>query len=163
MPVLSGAQVLDICRSDPGLSNIPIIVMTQEEEAERDPLTGLYSGDFFFEYIRQIEQYNDAPMDAIVIDIEHFHLINEIFGRDEGDRILKKVASLIESELKDGFGIACRLSADTFFIYHSCPEDHMAFANRMIAEMDSLYRAPAKIRIRIGINKDVDRNDTCEQ
>ena len=36
------------------------------DSAQADPLTGLYSNDFFFEYIRQFEQYNDAPMDAIV-------------------------------------------------------------------------------------------------
>ena len=206
MPVLSGAQVLDICRSDPELSGIPIIVMTQEEEAEvtsiragaddfikkpynmpevilarceriidlyekknlidsaqTDPLTGLYSNDFFFEYIRQFEQYNDAPMDAIVMDIEHFHLINEIYGRGEGDRILKKIADLIGDELKDSFGIACRCSADTFYIYHSCTEDYSAFTERMIMEMGSVSLSPARIRIRIGINKNVDKSDTCEQ
>lgn len=206
MPVLSGARVLDICRSDPELSGIPIIVMTQEEEAEvtsiragaddfikkpynmpevilarceriidlyekknlidsaqADPLTGLYSNDFFFEYIRQFEQYNDAPMDAIVMDIEHFHLINEIYGRGEGDRILKKIAHLIGDELKDSFGIACRCSADTFYIYHSCTEDYSAFTERMIMEMGSVSLSPARIRIRIGINKNVDKSDTCEQ
>ncbi len=206
MPVLSGARVLDICRSDPELSGIPIIVMTQEEEAEvtsiragaddfikkpynmpevilarceriidlyekknlidsaqADPLTGLYSNDFFFEYIRQFEQYNDAPMDAIVMDIEHFHLINEIYGRGEGDRILKKIAHLIGDELKDSFGIACRCSADTFYIYHSCSEDYSAFTERMIMEMGSVSLSPARIRIRIGINKNVDKSDTCEQ
>ena len=34
MPVMSGAGVLEICRSDLELSDIPIIVMTQEEDAE---------------------------------------------------------------------------------------------------------------------------------
>lgn len=206
MPVLGGDRVLDICRSDPELSGIPIIVMTQEEEAEvtsiragaddfikkpynmpevilarceriidlyekktlidsaeTDPLTGLYSNEFFFEYIRRFEQYNDAPMDAIVMDIEHFHLINEIYGRGEGDRILKKLADLIKAELKDSFGIACRSSADTFYIYHSCTEDYSALTERMIMEMGSVSLSPAKIRIRIGINKNVDKNDTCEQ
>ena len=206
MPVMSGAGVLEICRSDPELSDIPIIVMTQEEDAEvasiragaddfikkpynmpevilarceriidlyekknlidsaqADPLTGLYSSEFFFEYIRRFEQFNDAPMDAIVMDIEHFHLINEIYGRGEGDRILKKVANLIKTELKNSFGIACRSSADTFYIYHSCTEDYSAFAGRLIREMGSVSLSPARIRIRIGINKDVDKDDTCEQ
>ena len=206
MPVMSGAGVLEICRSDPELSDIPIIVMTQEEDAEvasiragaddfikkpynmpevilarceriidlyekknlidsaqADPLTGLYSSEFFFEYIRRFEQFNDAPMDAIVMDIEHFHLINEIYGRGEGDRILKKVANLIKTELKNSFGIACRSSADTFYIYHSCTEDYSAFAGRLIKEMGSVSLSPARIRIRIGINKDVDKDDTCEQ
>ncbi len=206
MPVMSGAGVLEICRSDLELSDIPIIVMTQEEDAEvasiragaddfikkpynmpevilarceriidlyekknlidsaqADPLTGLYSSEFFFEYIRRFEQFNDAPMDAIVMDIEHFHLINEIYGRGEGDRILKKVANLIKTELKNSFGIACRSSADTFYIYHSCTEDYSAFAGRLIKEMGSVSLSPARIRIRIGINKDVDKDDTCEQ
>ena len=144
MPVLGGQKVLEACRSDADLAGIPIIVMTQEEEAEvasiragaddfikkpynmpevilarceriidlyekknlidsaeTDPLTGLYSNDFFFEYIRQLEQFNDTKMDAIVMDIEHFHLINEIYGRSEGDRILKKLAALITRELED--------------------------------------------------------------
>ena len=206
MPVMSGAKVLEICRSDQELSGIPIIVMTQEEDAEvasiragaddfikkpynlpevilarceriidlyekknlidsaeTDPLTGLYSSEFFFEYIRRFEQYNDAPMDAIVMDIEHFHLINEIYGRGEGDRILKRIADLIGNELKDSFGIACRCSADTFYIYHSSKEDYSSLTERLIMEMGSVSLSPARIRIRIGINNNVDKNDTCEQ
>ncbi|MCR4601889.1 MAG: response regulator [Clostridia bacterium] len=34
MPVMGGEEVLRICRSDSVLSNIPVIVMTQEEDAE---------------------------------------------------------------------------------------------------------------------------------
>ena len=206
MPVMNGEQVLGICRSDPKLSGIPIIVMTQEEDAEvasiragaddfikkpynmpevilarceriidlyekkslidsaqTDPLTGLYSIDFFFEYIKQLEQFNSTRMDAIVMDIEHFHLLNEIYGRAEGDRILKSIASLIASELKSNFGIACRCSADTFYIYHSSMEDHTALVEKIAGEMASVSLSSAKIRIRIGINRNVDKNESCEQ
>ena len=34
MPVMSGEEVLKICRADDNLSDIPIIVMTQDEDAE---------------------------------------------------------------------------------------------------------------------------------
>ena len=58
--------------------------------AEKDHLTGMYSRDFFFEYIRQIEVYNrDRLMDALIFNIDHFHLINEMYGRKTGDMILK--------------------------------------------------------------------------
>lgn len=57
------------------------------DSTEVDSLTGLYSSDFFFEYIKRLEQYKEDQMDAIVMDIEHFHLINEIYGRDEGDAV----------------------------------------------------------------------------
>lgn len=206
MPVLGGEEVLRRCKSDPKLSSIPIIVLTQDEDAEvssikagaddfikkpynmpevilarceriidlyekktlidsaeTDPLTGLYSADFFFEYIRQFEEYNSDRMDAIVMDIEHFHLINEIYGRSEGDAVLEKVAELIKGELEESFGIACRASADTFYVYMAPKDDQDAFAEKMTKEMNSDSFSSAKIRLRIGINKDVDKSDSPEQ
>ena len=206
MPVMSGDEVLRICKSDDKLSHIPVIVMTQEEDAEvpsiragaddfikkpynmpevilarceriielyekkelidsaeTDPLTGLYARDFFFEYIRRLKKYNDARMDAIVMDIEHFHLINEIYGRSEGDRILKKIASMITAELGNGYGIACRCSADTFYVYYSQTSDESMFVERILNGMASASFESAKIRLRIGINKNIDGNDPPEQ
>ncbi|MCR5302325.1 MAG: EAL domain-containing protein [Lachnospiraceae bacterium] len=205
MPVKSGEEVLRTCRSDPGLTGIPIIVMTQDNEAEvasiragaddfikkpynmpevilarceriidlyekktlidsaeTDHLTGLYSGDFFFEYIRQIEHFGAGPMDAIVLDIEHFHLINEIYGRSEGDAVLKSVASAILDELGENFGIACRMSADTFYIYQTGLDDYTGLVKRVTGKLEKVLSTPAKIRLRIGINKDVDKKDSPE-
>ncbi len=206
MPVMGGEEVLKICRSDTALTGIPVIVMTQDEDAEVssiragaddfikkpydmpevilarceriidlyeqkklidsaeiDPLTGLYTRDFFFEYIRQMEKYSDANMDAIVMDVEHFHLINEIYGRSEGDRILKKISSVIMTELGDSFAIACRCAADTFYIYHSCSSDYCMLAEKILGEMASVSFKSTKIRLRIGVNKSVDRNTAPEQ
>ncbi len=206
MPVLNGEEVLKKCRSDSKLSNIPIIVLTQDEDAEvssiragaddfikkpynmpevilarceriidlyekknlidsaeTDSLTGLYSNDFFFEYIKQLVQYNKGRMDAIVMDIEHFHLINEIYGRDEGDNVLKKVAAVLESELHGGLGIACRAAADTFYVFYSGMDDYSLLSDRITEEMSSVSFSSAKIRLRIGVNKNVDINDSPEQ
>ena len=206
MPVMGGEEVLKSCKADPSLSDIPIIVMTQDKDAEVesirsgaddfikkpynmpevilarceriidlyekktlidsteiDSLTGLYSNDFFFEYIRRIEQYNDKPMDAIVIDIEHFHLVNEIYGRSEGDEVLKNIAGLIRDELEGSFGIACRPAADTFYIYHAEIEDYKAFEEKINKEPGMSSLSSARIRLRIGINRNVDKSSSPEQ
>ncbi len=206
MPVMGGEEVLKRCKADPGLSGIPIIVLTQDEDAEVtsiragaddfikkpynmpevilarceriidlyekknlidstevDSLTGLYSSDFFFGYIKRLEQYKEDQMDAIVMDIEHFHLINEIYGRDEGDAVLKKMAGIIKSELEDSFGIACRAAADTFYVYHSGMDDYGSLADRIKNEISSVSSSNAKIRLRIGINRNVDKNSSPEQ
>ncbi len=132
------------------------------DSTENDPMTGLYTCDFFFEYIRQLERYSEAPMDAIVMDIEHFRLINEIYGRSEGDRILKRVASMISSELNKSYGIACR-SGDTFYIYHACTMDYCSLSESILGEIAADSFKCANIRLRIGINKSVDRNEPPEQ
>ncbi|MCR5268699.1 MAG: GGDEF domain-containing phosphodiesterase [Lachnospiraceae bacterium] len=133
------------------------------DSTEVDSLTGLYSNDFFFEYIKQFSRYHSGAMDALVLDIEHFHLINEIYGREEGDRVLKKVAALIENELEEHFGIACRSVADTFYICSSGREDYDVFADRMTKELSSASFSSAKIRLRFGINLNVNRADSPEQ
>lgn len=49
---------------------------------ERDPLTGLYNREFFYNYAETFDQYHKTEMmDAIVMDINHFHLVNERYGR----------------------------------------------------------------------------------
>ena len=65
-------------------------------ETERDSLTGLFNKEFFIEYGRRLDYQNDnMPMDAIVLDINRFHIVNELYGRDYGDLILKKIGNSI--------------------------------------------------------------------
>lgn len=88
------------------------------KQTERDAVTGLYTQDYFFEYIRQIEHWDgDTNRDALVIDIERFHLVNEFCGRVFGDLLLSKIAEALEKELPTMNAIACRANADTFYIY----------------------------------------------
>ncbi|MCR5458702.1 MAG: response regulator [Acetatifactor sp.] len=57
------------------------------KSAEKDPLTRLYTREFFKEYVRQIDGNKAvSDMDAIVLNIEHFHTVNELFGRHVGMR-----------------------------------------------------------------------------
>ncbi len=46
---------------------------------ERDPLTKLYNRDYFYQYASILDNFN-YDMDAIILDIRHFHIINDRFG-----------------------------------------------------------------------------------
>ena len=63
---------------------------------ERDQLTGLYNKDFFFNYANQYDVYHqDMDMDAMVVNISHFHMINERHGKAYGDDVLRRVGRKI--------------------------------------------------------------------
>jgi len=119
--------------------------------AERDSLTGLYNWNFFFEYAEQIRRYHPHwNMDAIVIDIERFHSVNDFNGREFGDRILCALSDAIREFLRGTEGIACRKDADRFDIYCLHCEDYHAvlqFFQQKINEASSRV----SVRLRMGV------------
>lgn len=143
-----------------------IIEMSENEDLIRsagiDELTGLYSRVFFFEYIRQFKAYKlGLPMDAIVININHFHLINEIHGRKKGNDVLRMVAGYITGYLDRISGIACRAEADTFYIYCKHRDDYKDIMDEISAKMQADTGYP-KIRIRVGIYPNIDNRTPVE-
>ena len=83
--------------------------------AVHDELTGLHNRDSFRQHITQYIQV--APRESgraaiVLFDVERFHTINDTFGREAGDEILKHVAkrwrALAEATL------ICRLGGDQF-------------------------------------------------
>ncbi len=87
-------------------------------ETERDSLTGLFNKEFFFEYGKKIVRMNGHnAMDAIVIDINRFRIINELYGRAYGDLLLKKIGSCVHQAVQEYGGLACRSDSNSFFMY----------------------------------------------
>ena len=87
-------------------------------ETERDELTGLFRKDFFFQYGKRLdEQNNNMPMDAVVVDINRFHVVNELYGRSYGDSVLKIVGEALHELVSRTGGLACRRENNRFFIY----------------------------------------------
>ncbi|MBQ7499293.1 MAG: EAL domain-containing protein [Clostridia bacterium] len=118
---------------------------------ETDDLTGLYNRDYFFEYANGMYRESpDLPRDAIVINIDHFHSINALNGREFGDRILRFLGNEVRSVALEGEGIGGRFGADRFDIYFRSAKDYRAIFRRLQKKIDDL--APnASIRLRMGV------------
>ncbi len=131
---------------------------------ERDPLTNLYNREFFYRYAEQFDQHHkDLEMDAIVIDIYHFHIINERFGTVYGDSVLRSIAEKTKEAVNDLGGIVCRREADTFMIY--CPHtdnygEILEKATGGISEEDITNN---RIRLRMGVYANVDKTLDIER
>ena len=128
---------------------------------ERDPLTGLYSKEYFFVYIRRFLPKLADSMDALVLNIDRFSLVNELFGREEGDRILKKTAELIASTILQSHGIACRTDGDIFYVYCERRDDYEACVQKI---QDALNQdGPARtLRLRSGVYEPVPGDELPE-
>lgn len=70
--------------------------------ARHDPLTGILNRKGLSDEIRRLAEYpNDPlfPLSFIFLDIDHFKKINDQYGHDMGDKVIKEFANTIKSEI----------------------------------------------------------------
>ena len=119
--------------------------------AEHDRLTMLYSRNFFFEYANRLYHYHpELHLDAVVMNIEQFHTINDLNGRDFGDDVLRLIGNEIRAFLAETQGIASRFEADRFDIYCVHQPDYRALLKRFQDKVNGLS-SKASIHLRMGV------------
>ena len=119
--------------------------------AETDKLTGLYNRNFFFEYADRLYRYHkDRHMDAIVLNIEQFHSINDLNGRQFGDRVLKTLGEEIKAFMNETVGIASRFEADRFAIYCVGQDDYKSLLKRFQDKLDEQF-PEVNVHLRMGV------------
>ncbi|MBQ8923730.1 MAG: EAL domain-containing protein [Lachnospiraceae bacterium] len=130
------------------------------QSVERDKLTGLLTKEFFLEYVALTNHfYKDKNMDAVALNIDRFHLLNEIYGRNFGDRVLQTIATAIYQYARDNDGTAARGEADTFFLYIEHQEDYKQIIRQLKDELKKLSDS-INVHIRIGVyQRDLADND----
>ncbi|MDH4378414.1 MAG: GGDEF domain-containing protein [Vampirovibrionales bacterium] len=83
-----------------------------------DAMTGLYNKRFFQQ--KTTELFTDAltyqrPLGLMMLDIDHFKKLNDTYGHQTGDDVLKAVAKIIQQEVPRGC-FACRYGGEEFGI-----------------------------------------------
>ncbi|MBR0420471.1 MAG: EAL domain-containing protein [Erysipelotrichaceae bacterium] len=131
---------------------------------ERDSLTGLYNKEFFYRYAEQFDQFHkDTPMDAVVLDVNHFRMINERYGNAYGDEVLCRIGEKVREMVRDSGGIVCRKEADTFLIYCPHREDYKEIIENASVGLAGDDSANNRVRLRIGVYSDVDKTLDIER
>ena len=129
---------------------------------ERDHLTGLFNREYFYRYAGQYDTFHrEEPADAVVVDINHFHIINERYGRVYADEMLRRIGRELRELLGTSGGIACRRQADTFLVYGPHRDDYSAILDRLTAAAGS--ETKGRIRLRMGVYACVDRSLDMER
>lgn len=87
--------------------------------AVSDYLTGLYNRRGFVEIARQaMGGAGDEPsaVGVLLMDLDQFKNVNDLYGHLTGDRVLKDFAALLRSSI-EGSDFACRLGGDEFVAF----------------------------------------------
>lgn len=131
---------------------------------ERDVLTGLYNREYFYRYAQQFDQHHkDMEMDAIVIDVNHFHMINERYGKSYGDEVLRRIGEKVREMVRDSGGIVCRREADTFLVYCPHGKDYKAILENASVGLAGEGEANGRVRLRMGVYSGVDKSIDIER
>ena len=129
------------------------------EQAERDPLTGLYNRRRFFEktalswnaYVESKEAF--AILD---FDIDFFKSVNDTYGHDTGDIVLQHIAHLLQSVCTEE-DLVARIGGEEFsmILSHVTLEQALNVAERIRTTIENtpinLPSGPLKVTISIGI------------
>ncbi len=130
--------------------------ISQQKEAEEkleklariDSLTGCNNRGYGLELLdRQIKlsHRSKSPLLLAFLDIDRFKEINDAFGHDEGDKVLKEIAELFKSTLRE-VDIICRMGGDEFLLIF--PDNSLKevdlIRNRLEKKLSSLNRTIKK-------------------
>jgi diguanylate cyclase (GGDEF)-like protein len=86
------------------------------EQAIRDPLTDLYNRRYLQEELGneiKVAERRHVPISIVLIDIDHFKLVNDRFGHPVGDKVLVALADLMRANIR-GSDFACRFGGEEF-------------------------------------------------
>ncbi|MDD5017996.1 MAG: diguanylate cyclase [Eubacteriales bacterium] len=89
-----------------------------EMAAAIDPLTGLYNRRYFYamaELAINAVKKDEKSLSVIMLDIDHFKTINDLYGHQGGDHILKAVVGAIKSQLREN-DIFARYGGEEFIV-----------------------------------------------
>jgi diguanylate cyclase (GGDEF)-like protein len=80
-----------------------------------DHLTGLHNRRFFEEEVKRLDTKQNLPLSIIMCDINGLKLVNDSFGHDSGDTLLKRAAEAIRKACREG-DVVARIGGDEFIV-----------------------------------------------
>ncbi|MDH6268122.1 diguanylate cyclase (GGDEF)-like protein/PAS domain S-box-containing protein [Rhizobium sp. SG_E_25_P2] len=139
-----------------------------ERMALLDPLTGLPNRRYLDNQLVRMKLDPDTVSEGMAvlhIDLDRFKQINDTFGHDVGDRVLKQAASVLRDNTRSG-DFVVRIGGDEFVLYApglTDPDDLSSLADRIITTICQPIRinqiecqVGCSIGIAVGRGEDID-------
>ena len=138
-----------------------ILMDILRESSLRDGLTGLYNRRFLEEYIEQEQahiQREKTNYDIMMIDIDYFKLVNDTYGHDVGDMVIKALSEILQSSIRES-DMAIRYGGEEFgvILVDTAADDAVVFTERLRkrieAEVVEYEEFKIKFTVSLGISE----------
>ena len=136
-----------------------------QRKVQRDEVSGAYNKHYFYELARKLIDSSEKPMCIAMMDITNFKVLNDLYGLEGGDKLLRYIATELKKIVRKYDGIVARFNADHFYM---CMEEEAftkenfpkRFKKTVLDEVDVsvTYGVYA-----IGEQKDVPVNIMCDR
>ncbi len=107
-----------------------------KKEASLDKLTGFLNKDSGTERISELCAEKNGML--MIMDLDNFKLVNDLFGHDMGDRILVAFSDIVRNNIRSE-DVVSRIGGDEFmaFFFEFCEEDSLtSLSKRLNEELD---------------------------
>ena len=109
---------------DWGIIQVALTDITERKQMENhlqylgkhDILTKLYNRTFYTEEILRLEENSIFPVSCIFLDMNGLKSINDLYGHNEGDKVLKRMGNILQHSILDTLYTVSRIGGDEFVI-----------------------------------------------
>ena len=144
--------------------------VTLEHEALTDGLTGMHNRRYFddamSEYLDQFRKI-DKPIGLMILDLDHFKKVNDTYGHDVGDEVLRQIARCLQ-EFTRYHDVVARLGGEEFAVVapNMSRESLFKLADRIRHAISSLNIKSGNVTLRVTMSIGLaiwDHKETAEE
>lgn len=125
------------------ISDIEKLQDQLKDQAIRDPLTSLFNRRYLDEALERdfsLIKRNQLSVSFVMLDIDRFKNINDSWGHQAGDTVLKKLASIIKTVTRKS-DIACRYGGEEFLLVLNGANEQQAM--KIAEEIRTIFASAA--------------------